>query len=104
MDASTTAKTQRLEALVRATEVRQARAELKWRIAAGDLAAADVILTPSREAATMSVGEILRSQRRWGKARCAALLRQSPLSEGKTIGSMTARQRRAVADLLPRDS
>jgi hypothetical protein len=40
------------------------------------------------------------SQRRWGHTRCRKLLMQVPVSENKTVGSMTERQRRALAGLL----
>lgn len=102
VDVRTDAETQRLRALARANEVRRGRAALKRRVAGGQLAAADVVLAGPEEVRTMSIGELLRSQPRWGRARCAALLRQVPLSEDKTIGSLTARQRRAVAELLAR--
>jgi len=37
------------------------------------------------------------SQRRWGRTRCRKFLAAIPLAENKTIGSMTDRQRRALA-------
>jgi hypothetical protein len=40
------------------------------------------------------------SQRRWGQTRCRKFLAQIPMSEKKTIGSMTDRQRRTLAELL----
>jgi hypothetical protein len=41
------------------------------------------------------------SQRRWGHTRCRKFLSQIPMSEQKTIGSMTERQRRTLAAMLP---
>ena len=40
------------------------------------------------------------SQRRWGQTRCRKFLSQIPMSEKKTIGSMTDRQRRTLATML----
>ncbi len=40
------------------------------------------------------------SQRRWGQTRCRKFLAQVPMSEKKTIGSMTERQRRTLAAML----
>jgi hypothetical protein len=40
------------------------------------------------------------SQRRWGQTRCRKFLAQLPMSEKKTIGSMTDRQRRTLAAML----
>jgi hypothetical protein len=91
---------QHLRALERANQVRLARAELKRRVAIGDTSAAQVILDCPWECASMAVGDLLMSQRRWGHTRCRKFLAQLPMSEKKTIGSMTERQRRALAELL----
>jgi DnaJ-domain-containing protein 1 len=91
---------QHLRALERANEVRLARADLKRRIADGQLRAADVILTSPWEVESMSVADLLMSQRRWGQTRVRRLLAGIPLSETKTLGSMTERQRLAVASAM----
>ena len=91
---------QHLRALNRANEVRLARAELKRRVAMGEVCAADVILETPWEASSMSIADLLTSQRRWGHQRCRKLLGQVPVSETKTIGSLTERQRMALAELL----
>ena len=89
-----------LRALQRANEVRLARAALKHRVAAGTITAAEVILSPPPEIEGMAVGDLLLSQRRWGHSRCRMLLTAVPLSESKTVGSMTDRQRHALAAML----
>ena len=91
---------QHLQALQRANAVRLARAELKRRVADGEIGAADVILTAPWEADSMTVSDLLTSQHRWGHTRCRKFLQCIPMSETKTIGSMTDRQRRALAQLL----
>lgn len=91
---------QHLRALQRANEVRLARAELKRRVAEGELTVAEVVLESPWEAQSMAIADLLMSQRRWGRTRCRRFLGQVPLSETKTIGSLTERQRRAVAALL----
>jgi hypothetical protein len=91
---------QHMRALARANEVRLARAELKRRIADGELAVADVVLTAPWEAESMTISDLLMSQRRWGSTRCRKLLQTVPMSENKTVGSMTERQRRALAAML----
>jgi hypothetical protein len=91
---------QHLRALHRANEVRLARAELKRRVATGEISASAVILEAPWEACSMSVADLLMSQRRWGLQRCRRLLCQVPVSETKTVGSLTERQRRALAELL----
>ena len=91
---------QHLRALSRANEVRLARAALKRRVSEGEITAGDVILESPWEARSMSVSDLLMSQRRWGHQRCRRVLGQIPVSETKTIGSLTERQRLALAALL----
>ncbi len=91
---------QRLRALERANAVRLARAELKRRIAEGDASAAEVILEPPDEALSWAIGELLMSQRRWGNTRCRKFLGRYHISETKTLGGLTDRQRRLLADEL----
>ena len=91
---------QHLQALERANAVRLARAALKRSVAAGELCVAEVILDAPWEAESMTVADLLTSQRRWGHTRCRRFLQSIPLSETKTIGSMTERQRQAAAALL----
>jgi hypothetical protein len=92
---------QHLQALERANEVRLARAELKRHVASGTMAAAEIVLACPPEAEGMAICDLLMSQRRWGRTRCRKFLATIPLSENKTIGSMTDRQRRACAAILP---
>jgi hypothetical protein len=91
---------QYMRALERANEVRLARADLKRRVALGEVSVADVILQCPSEAQSMAVADLLMSQRRWGQTRCRKLLAQVPMSEKKTIGSMTDRQRQTLAAML----
>ena len=48
----------------------------------------------------MAVIELLLSQRSWGYARSRGLLMAIPLSEAKTVGAMTARQRSLLVALM----
>jgi hypothetical protein len=98
--ATTSPGPQHLRALERANRVRLARAELKRRIANGEVSASDVILTSPWEAASMEIGDVLMSQRRWGGTRCRKFLAMFQISETKTVGSLTERQRRALAGQL----
>jgi hypothetical protein len=94
---------QHMRALARANSVRQARAELKRQVAAGEVTVAEVLLACPAEAEGMKVCDLLTSQHRWGLTRCHNLLAEVPLPETKTIGSMTERQRRALVALLTDD-
>jgi hypothetical protein len=89
-----------MRALERANAVRLARAELKRKVAMDLLDVAAVVLNCPWEAESMAVADLLMSQRRWGQTRCRKFLAQIPMSERKTIGSMTDRQRRTLASML----
>lgn len=91
---------QHMRALERANEVRVARAELKRGVAFGKIDAAEVILYCPWEARSMAVAELLLCQRSWGASRCRKILALLPISERKTVGSMTDRQRHALAVLV----
>jgi hypothetical protein len=101
MDAATIdSGPQHMLALERANRVRLARAALKRRVAAGDAEAAQIILTCPWETESMSISELLMSQRRWGRTRCRKFLFSIGLSETKTLGTLTERQRVTLAALL----
>jgi hypothetical protein len=101
MEATATARRpQHMQALAHANRVRLARAELKRRIAVGELTVADVVLDCPREAESMSIADLLTSQHRWGETRCRRLLLSMAMSETKTVGSMTDRQRRELVARL----
>ena len=91
---------QRLRALERANEVRLARADLKRRIAEKQISAAEIILRCPGEANSWAVSELLLSQRRWGRSRCRKFLGRNHISEVKTIGALTERQRWMLAEQL----
>jgi hypothetical protein len=98
------ANSQLVRALEMANRVRRVRSMLKTRIAQGQLEAAEVILTCPSEIASVQIARLLASQRAWGEVRCRAFLAQVGVREDKSIGSLTDRQRRAVASLLTRES
>jgi hypothetical protein len=89
-----------MRALQVANEVRLARAALKRSIRAGECDAAEAVLRCPWMAETMSLAELLRSQRRWGRTRVQKLLRSAGLSETKTLNALTRRQRLMLSDLL----
>ena len=102
---------QHLQALEYANRVRLARARMKRRIAAGELSAAEVIaagelsvtevvLNCPWQAHSMSISDLLMSQKRWGRARCKRLLVALGVPENKQVGTLTERQRLALAAML----
>ena len=104
MDATAIAPAaQHMRALAQANRVRLARAELKRQVAEGETPVADVVLSCPWEAESMTISDLLMSQHRWGQTRCSRFLASIPMSETKTIGSMTDRQRQALAGRLNGD-
>ena|SRR5436190_17552533 len=94
------AQEQQLRALEFANRVRLARARMKRKVAAGELPAAEVIMSCPWEAHTMDVSDLLMSQRRWGRTRCRRLLVSLSVPENKQIGTLTERQRLALGAVL----
>ena len=91
---------QHLRALEHANRVRLARAEMKRDIASGTLGVVEVVLGCPWQAHSMSVSDLLMSQKRWGRARCRRLLTSIGVPENKSVGTLTERQRGALADVL----
>jgi len=89
-----------MRALERANSVRLARAELKRAIARGDRDAAEVVLDCPWETESMTISELLTSQRRWGRTRARKFLMPLSLNENKQLGTLTSRQRRLLSTEL----
>jgi len=91
---------QHMQALARANRVRLARAELKRSIGRGEIEVAQVIEDCPWETESMTLSELLTSQRRWGRTRARKLLQALALSENKRLGTLTPRQRALLAAAL----
>lgn len=101
---------QYMQALGRANQIRLGRASVKRAIGKGELdiitiidGTADAAVLECTETITLS--ELLRSQRRWGHTRARKLLSPLNLKEHKELGKLTTRQRnQLVAELKARKS
>ena len=91
---------QRLRALERANEVRLARAELKRRIADGDVSAAEVILACPVAGEQLVGGRAADEPAALGEHEVPQVPGRNQISELKQIGELTERQRRLLADQL----
>ena len=104
MNATATAPApQHMRALAQANRVRLARAELKRQVAEGESSVAEIITGCPWEAESMAIADLLLSQHRWGRTRCRRFLAAIPLTETKTVGALTERQRRALVAHLNGD-
>lgn len=84
---------QHMRALAQANRIRLARAALKRSVAQGDLSAASVVRDQPPETESMTLAELLTSQRRWGRTRSRKFLGSLALGENKSLGALTPRQR-----------
>jgi hypothetical protein len=91
---------QHLRALEYANRVRLARARMKRQVAAGELSVAEVVLSCPWQAHSMSISDLLMSQKRWGRTRCRRLLVSLGVPENKQVGTLTERQRVGLAAML----
>ena len=80
--------------------MRLARAELKRQVGEGERTVAEIVLECPWEADSMAIFDLLQSQHRWGHTRCRRFLTALAIPETKTIGTMTDRQRQALATRL----
>lgn len=88
---------QHMRALAEANRVRLARAALKRAVEAGDVDTAEVVRECPWEVETMTIGELLRSQRRWGRTRARKFVASMALNENRQLGRLTLRQRSVLA-------
>lgn len=91
---------QHMRALEEANRVRLARSDLKRRVGRGEITVDEIIASCPWEARTMAIAELLRSQHRWGGARCRRFLNSAQIHETKQIGALTARQRETLVRCL----
>jgi len=91
---------QHMKALEHANRVRLARASLKRSVAAGQVGAAEIVRDCPWEVESMTVGELLRSQRRWGRTRARKFLFPMSLNENRELGRLTTRQRKVLVSEL----
>jgi hypothetical protein len=69
-------------------------------VASGRLTVDEIVLDSPWEAESMTLAELLGSQKRWGKTRTRKFLSALGLNENKALASCTDRQRRLLAAAL----
>ena len=88
---------QYMQALAHANRVRLARASLKRAIGSNQMDVTEVVRGCPWEVETMTIGELLRSQRRWGRTRVRKFLSSLALNDNRELGRLTERQRTVLA-------
>jgi hypothetical protein len=91
---------QRMEALQRANEIRSLRAQLKRDLKSGSVSLVDVIASPPEFVQTAKVFDMLLAVPKYGKVKATRFLTHCRISQGKTIGGLSDRQRAELIELL----
>ncbi len=91
-----------MEALRRANEIRVRRAQLKKDLKAGRADIENVLLAPPAYVETAKVIDILMAVPKFGRVKAARFLNQCRISQSKTVGGLSERQRAELVSLLRR--
>jgi len=93
---------QRMDALRRANEIRSRRAELKKELKSGRASITEIIAAPPDYVLTAKVFDMLMAVPKYGKVKATRFLNHCRISQGKTIGGLSDRQRSELLELLQR--
>ncbi len=93
---------QRMDALRRANEIRSRRAQLKKDLKAGRVSITSIISDPPEFVLTAKVFDMLMAVPKYGKVKATRFLNHCRISQGKTIGGLSDRQRAELLELLRR--
>lgn len=93
---------QRMDALQRANQIRSARAQLKKDLKSGAVSIRDIIADPPDYVMTAKVYDMLLAVPKYGKVKATRFINHCRISQGKTVGGLSERQRNELVDLLSR--
>ncbi len=93
---------QRMDALNRANDIRSRRAQLKKDLKSGRVQIHDVISDPPDYVMTAKVFDMLLAVPKYGKVKATRFINHCRISQGKTVGGLSERQRNELVDLLSR--
>ena len=94
---------QRLEALLRANEIRSTRARIKQLLRTGEVGICSLLADPPDYLHSAKVENLLLALPHYGPARTRKILGHCQISPAKTVIGLTPRQRRALLDHLGGD-
>lgn len=89
------------DALHQANATRLKRAELKKKVAVGELRISALLENPY--VATMLLWDLLQWQRRWGAAKARAALTKLGIGQYRKVGTLTERERGIISEMTDRD-
>ncbi len=91
---------QRMEALKRANDIRVRRAQLKKDLKEGRVHIEAILLDPPEYVSTAKVFDMLMAVPKFGRVKAARLLNQCRISQSKTVGGLSDRQRAELVNLF----
>jgi hypothetical protein len=91
-----------MEALRRANEIRVQRAQLKKDLKAGTAKIEEILRDPPECVETAKVVDILVAVPKFGRVKASRFLNQCRISQSKTVGGLSERQRGELVTLLRR--
>ena len=91
---------QRMEALKRANDIRVRRAQLKKDLKDGKVQIEAVLTDPPEWVSTAKVFDMLMAVPKFGRVKAARLLNQCRISQSKTVGGLSERQRAELIGLF----
>jgi hypothetical protein len=93
---------QRMEALKRANDIRVRRAQLKKDLKTGSVQVDEILRNPPEYVSTAKVFDILMAVPKFGRVKAARFLNQCRISQSKTVGGLSERQRAELIGLFHR--
>ena len=93
---------QRMDALRRANDIRVRRAQLKKDLKNGSVDIEDILRVPPEYVETAKVFDMLMAVPKFGRVKAARFLNQCRISQSKTVGGLSERQRAELVGLLRR--
>src|SRR5215510_1411283 len=93
---------QRMDALKRANDIRVKRAKLKKDLKDGRVRVEQILLNPPEYVSTAKVIDILMAVPKFGRVKAARFLNQCRISQSKTVGGLSDRQRTELVGLFHR--
>jgi hypothetical protein len=93
---------QRMEALQRANDIRVRRAQLKKDLKLGRVRIDAILSDPPEYVATAKVFDMLMAVPKFGRVKAARFLNQCRISQSKTVGGLSERQRAELIGLFNR--
>jgi hypothetical protein len=91
---------QRMDALKRANDIRVRRAQLKKDLKDGHASIEQILLDPPDYVSTAKVFDMLMAVPKFGRVKAARLLNQCRISQSKTVGGLSERQRAELVNLF----